>query len=167
MAMHDVLSAVLPNLSSSVQIEFRERPVPLPAPLRLYWRVVLLCLILRDASRAGTSTLRRLHVLNWALRSPSARHNLLAVVDGRRRPEDVIVRFDPTLSIVLDFASAELLVERLSGGRVRLTDKGERLVKSVRKENSALEDERHFLESIGKSITEGMVEIMARTAREA
>lgn len=167
MSFVDIVRASMPPLDDARSFRFRERPVPLPAPLRVFWRMVLLCLLLQEASRSGTTSLRRLHVLNWALRSPSARRGLLAVVDGRRRPEDVIVRYDPTLSIVLDFAIAERLVERLTGSRLRLTARGARLIKQVVEDGTTLVEERAFFSAIGKSITEAMVVGMARIAREA
>ena len=61
---------------------FRRRPLALPGDLRPRWRIGLLALLLNNCCRQQRSSLTRLHVLNWAVRSEANHENLTALIKG-------------------------------------------------------------------------------------
>src|SRR5688500_18987968 len=109
---------------ADLRVSFERRPFPLVADLRLTWRLPLLALCLQICCRGGRSSLARLHLLNWAVRTPKSRTLLLQALDGHRRPHDMPVRLEPSLIRVIDFAAGEGLVDFPKGDRVQLATKG-------------------------------------------
>ncbi len=69
--------------------------------------------------------------------------------------------FDPALAIAIRFAVAESLISATSTG-YQLTDKGRAFITEVLKDSEAFAAERKLLNQIGKDITEGMVEKVAK-----
>lgn len=135
---------------------FERRPAPVPATLRPEWRISSLLLTLHQCW-GNRATRRQLHVLNWAIRTPGARTTFLHVISGNVRPDEAIVRFDPVLDRALHFAGGELLVA-ISGEMVLLTDKGEQFVKRLLKQKECMVEEKSFLSSIGRKLTQVQVE---------
>ena len=122
-----------------------------------YWRLSLLVLTLSLCCRRGQSSHKRLHLLNWAVRTPGARRQLLAALDGAQRPQDVLARTDPVLNQVIDYAAGEGLVAFPRGDRVRLTGAGENLVTSVLEVEDCFASEREFLAALSYRVTEEWV----------
>jgi len=71
---------------------FTKRPKPIPGDLRPMWKISINLLILELASRAGKSSLSRLHVLNWAIRTEINQKNLIQVLSQEMSPTSIIVR---------------------------------------------------------------------------
>src|SRR6266404_2077972 len=133
---------------------FRRRPIPVPAESRAVWKVAELLLILRLSSRGGRSSLKRLHLLNWAVRSAS---NRAAFADSRRGTLPLfrfIVRFEPAFSRAIDLAAGLGYVDWNGGDRIQLSAKGNELADQFLKDTSLLQNERTFFGEIGKSVTE-------------
>lgn len=142
-------------------VTFVRRPEPLVAEMRILWRLPLLLLTLHH-SRSDRSSLRRLHVVAWATRSPRASKVLTDALDGRRRPDSIVVRHDPTLDQTLAIAVGEGLVAMLSGGRVELTEPGRSLIRQVLATPRVLEGERHIIQTLASRTTEGWVTQLTR-----
>jgi hypothetical protein len=133
---------------------FRRRPVPVPAEARPLWKMAALLLMLRLSSRGGKSSLKRLHLLNWAVRS-SANRGLFA--NSRKAVLPLFrfnVRFEPAFSRAIDMAAGNGLVQWVGGGRIQISAKGYRLADKFLEDDSVLQEERAFLKSLGKSLTE-------------
>ncbi|AHG92110.1 hypothetical protein J421_4643 (plasmid) [Gemmatirosa kalamazoonensis] len=142
--------------SASV-VSFTARPIPLHADYRPIWRVPLLAITIRLCCHASRTSLTRLHILNWAVRTPSARRELLALLDGKKRPQDVIVRTEPTLNFVVDLALGEKVVSFPRGDRVALTERGIALADEVIQTEDCFEVEKAFFAALGKQLTEEWV----------
>lgn len=112
------------------------------------------------SSRGGKSTLPRLHLFNWALKDTE---RIQKLVDAARAKVLNMTAwgFDPALAIAIRFAIAEDLVEPTSTG-YQLSEKGRTFITEVLKDASAFSPERKLLTQIGKDITEGMVETVAK-----
>ncbi len=136
---------------------FTPRPVALPPDLRPLWRLSLLVLLFHRASRQGRASLKKLHVLNWALRQPESRATLLDVLRGRARPDRAIVRFDPALNRALDLAKGEKLVEQIAGDKFQITAKGRQLAEEVLKDPECMKTEKWFLDEVSSEITEARI----------
>lgn len=155
MARHDLIK-------SEIDIPFRfvRRPMPLPAELRPDWKIAILLLILEISSHGGKSSLRRLHVLNWSMRSTRFRRDF---EDRLKTPVPLFrlsVRFEPAFSRAIDLAVGENLAEWVGGNRLKITSKGKTWVGAIQQDHSLLLDEKQFLQGLGKSITERLAEEM-------
>ena len=151
MNSNEELSAFFADLA--VVPRFTKRPTNIPGDFRTPWRLAVLCLIL-DRGRAKTLSLEHLHVLWWAVRSANTRELFLRWFRGQRRPDELLVRFDPSLTVTLDLALGQRLVDRTATNGVHLTPAGHELAEIVRKDKSALIAEREFLDALPSSINQ-------------
>jgi hypothetical protein len=154
-----------------VPFTFKRRPVPLPGDMRPVWRLHVLVLLLEQCW-GGKATHQQLHVLNWAIRTEETRAAFLQFVHGHRSPNQIIVRYDPSLNRSVDFAFAEgiathheegpdLLGEESSRSRtyrIMLTKKGRDLLAVIRDMKECLVVEKEFLSAVGKKVTQQQVE---------
>src|SRR5579864_5000444 len=103
---------------------FKRRPISLAADFRPDWKIATLLLILHLSSHAGKSSLKRLHILNWALRSPKNRAEFEEINPQQRQLLSFQFRFDPGLGGAIRRAVGEKLVEWVGGDRLKRTTKG-------------------------------------------
>lgn len=141
-------------------LRFVRRPSPVLVEHRPLYKITQLLLVLQMSSRGGKSTLPRLHLFNWALKSTD---RIQKLVDAAKAKVLHMTAwgFDPALAIAIRFAVAESLVEATSTG-YQLTEKGRAFITEVLKDSDAFAPERKLLTQIGKDITEGMVEKVAK-----
>jgi len=137
---------------------FRRRPVALPGDLRPTWRIGLLMLLLRQCCRQQRSSLTRLHVLNWAVRSEANRGDLTALLEGRLAPDALIVRFEPAFNRAIDFAIGEGLVNRVDGSRIELTDAGKAFAEEIAMDPNLFIPEKGLVGAIGQKASEALVD---------
>jgi hypothetical protein len=142
---------------SDAGFSFVRRPNPVDGNLRLAWRLSLLVITLGLCCRGGRSSLRRLQVLNWAVRTPRSRSTFLSALEGRSRPQDVLVRTDPILNKVLQYARGEKLIDHPRADRAQLTELGRAASREILADQSCLATERTFFESIGQRVTEDWI----------
>ena len=133
---------------------FTRRPMAIAAELRPDWKIGALLLILHLSSHGGKSSLRRLHILNWALRSAKNRAEFEQVREHRQPLFSFQFRFEPALGRAINLAVGEKLVEWVGGDRLKITAKGKGWITDILKDDSVMYEEREFLKRIGKSITE-------------
>lgn len=69
--------------------------------------------------------------------------------------------FDPALSIALNLAYRDELIEPTASG-FKLAAKGQNLVKDIMADKTVMVDEKTALLKIGKKITEGMVKTISK-----
>lgn len=132
---------------------FTSRPVNIPGDFRFGWRLALVCLLLSRA-RGKTLTLRHLHVLWWAIRNVPNRELFLRWMSGEKKPDELIVRFDPTMATTIDLALGEKLVERTTAGHIKLSGAGDAFAKAVLSTESVLQAEKEFLFQIPSNLSQ-------------
>ena len=142
------------TVAKNRSFRFTRRPMAIAAELRPDWKIAALLLILHLSSRGGKSSLRRLHVLNWALRSAKNRAEFEQVRESQQRLFSFQFRFEPALGRAINLAVGEKFIEWVEGDRLQITARGKRWVTDILEEESVMQEEREFLERIGKSITE-------------
>ena len=144
------------TIANDQALRFKRRPMAIAAELRPDWKIGALLLILHLSSRGGKSSLRRLHILNWALRSAKNRAEFEQVREHQQALFNFQFRFEPALGRAINLAVGEKYVEWVGGDRLQITPKGQRWVKDILKDESVMQEERDFLKRIGKDITEGI-----------
>lgn len=132
---------------------FRERKDAIPGDLRISWRLSVLCMLLQRF-RNDRATLEHLHIVWWAMRSPDSQQLFLRWFDGDKRPDELIVRFDPSLSVTVDLAIGEDLVEVTSTGAIGLSLIGRELALEIWKDPAVLVAEKAFLSKLPRKMTQ-------------
>ena len=142
------------------RINFNLRPSPVLAEHRRLFKISQILLILELSSRGGKSSLPRLQLFNWALKSKIRKDCLVkSAINGVL---DVQAwGFDPAVAIALRFAIAESLVGNISTG-YQISDIGKVFVREVMEHQNLLSDEKELLKQVGKNITEAMVDLISR-----
>jgi hypothetical protein len=133
---------------------FIRRPIAIAPDFRKDWKIALLLLILETCSRGGKSSLKRLHVLNWAVRTIRHQSEFEEARDIDSPLFAFKVRFEPAFSRAIEFAEAQRLIEWVDGDRVQITNSGRTFVHAVLNNREILQEEIAFLERVGKSVTE-------------
>lgn len=151
---------VIPELTTDFL--FRKRPVPIPADLRPGWRIGVILLMLRKCCRQGRTSFARLHVLNWGIRTEENRQALLRAVAGTTTPGSLLVRIEPSLNRAVDFAIGEELLRRVAGDKVELIEKGILVADEIDDRQGIFLSEKGFMNSLGKKLTESIVNQMFR-----
>lgn len=135
---------------------FTQRSVSIPGDFRTGWRLSILCLLL-TRGRANQLALNHLHVLWWAIRTSSSRTLLLKWLRGDKNPDELIVRFDPSLTVTIDLAIGQQLVEKTASGLIKLTSKGGGLADAANSDIEVLVTEKAFLDELPKTITQRQI----------
>jgi hypothetical protein len=141
-------------------LRFERRPSPVLVEHRPLYKICQLLLVLHLSSRGGKSSLARLHLFNWALKREDRIGRLVEAVKDKELRVSAW-GFDPAVAFAVRYALAEGLIETNSTG-YQIGDKGTTFVESVLRDASAFASERNFLQKIGKGITEGMVDSVAK-----
>lgn len=152
----------------NVNFSFRAQPIPLQPQLRVIWGLSVLVLILHICCRGNRSSVTRLHLLNWAIRSSDNRENFSGLLENRLSPFSNLIRCDPGFTRAIEYAIAESLVEVVSGSnnlRVQLLEKGRQLAIEIMAAEDCLQDEKNFLREKGSSVTEKFSESLLRQTR--
>jgi hypothetical protein len=102
--------------------------------------------------------MRKLSVLNWALRTPEGRLRLMSATDRERPLQDLIVRFDVGLTRAVDLAVGSRLIVVSSNGSVALTTTGVELADSILNEGECFRTEIEYLQNIKTRLREADVE---------
>ena len=103
---------------------FTRRPEHLPCEMRPMWRSSLVLIIFSlVAARTGSCTLKKLHVVNWLLKSEKNTTDFAFWVLNKDsvKPE---VRMDPTLDRAIELLLADGFLTR-ENDKMKLTDKGD------------------------------------------
>lgn len=151
-----IFNLEIPELDT--EFLFRHRPVAVPGDLRPAWRIGLLVLLLARCCRQGRSSLTRLHVLNWAVRTENNRQTLFALVRHSLSPTSLVVRFDPAFNRAIDFAIGEGLVQRVDGSRIKISATGNTLANEIGQDEALYKTEKAFMADVKQKITESLVE---------
>jgi hypothetical protein len=143
----------------AAKLRFRRRPSPVLPEHRPLYKVGQILLILHLASHGSKSKLPRLHLLNWALKLEE--RQLLLIEAAKKKTLNVEAwGFDPALAIALRFALAEKLLDETSTG-YKISESGLDMAKQLMQDAEVLAQEKRFLSTIGKGITETMVEAVS------
>jgi hypothetical protein len=152
---------------SAERFSFVRRPVPVPGDLRIVWRLSLLLMIL-GTSRSKKASLVKLHVLNDAARSQAtvarAPHAPAAATAPRWR-----VRVEPALGRAIDFLVGEKLaawVEVSNRIGLQLTAGGLKAADALLKNDSAMKEERAFIQAVARDATESFVTTLLGSTKE-
>ncbi|WP_438866846.1 hypothetical protein [Pseudomonas sp. L1(2025)] len=142
------------------QLKFIRRPIPVLSELRPLYKISQALLILHLSGRGGRSSLPKIHLLNWALKTPE-RIRSLTIGAQQGQLQLPIWGFDPAMAIALNLAFSESLITPTTTG-FELTASGRSYVELILADDSVLSEEKAALKLIGKKITEDMVNTVSK-----
>ncbi|PZV10280.1 MAG: hypothetical protein DCF32_00230 [Leptolyngbya sp.] len=148
-----------------IPFAFRGQPTPLQPQLRIIWGLSILVLILSICSRSNRSSIPRLHVLNWALRSSQNRERLISLLEDNSSPLGILVRYEPGFNRAIEYAIAESIVEPMGSSqnlRIQLLEKGKQFAQEISDLSDCLEEEKIFLRERGAAVNETFVKNLLR-----
>jgi len=137
------------------KVRFNRRPMPLIAEYRPIYKIFQILSILEYSSRGGKSSLIRLHLINWVLKTESRKEKLATLAADANIPFKVW-GVDPILNVALQFSVAQKLITQKSDA-YSITFEGKKLLKLAKEQDIELRDSS-YLGRLGKRITEKMVE---------
>jgi hypothetical protein len=147
------------ELPKSRRFSFTPRPVPIPGDLRIAWRVSLIVIML-GVSRSNRASLAKLYVLNHAARSLAARGHLDRILTDNEPVLNWHMRVEPAFARAVNFVVGEGFAQWVKTSRrvgLQLTARGLATWKLLDDDNEVLVEEKQFLKSIGRQITETFV----------
>jgi hypothetical protein len=146
---------------------FVRRPTPVPADLRLSWRLPFL-LIALGKSRGKKASLAKLHIVSDAAKNRSNLNKIQYVAGGYSDATEWRIRIEPAVGRAVDFLVGERLAEWVKvGGRagVQLTAQGVRAYEALEKQADLFAGERDLLSLASNQLTEGLVTDILREGK--
>jgi hypothetical protein len=153
------------DLPEASRFSFSAKPVPVPGDLRIGWRLALILMML-GKSRAKKASLAKLHVLNHAIRSPTASKQLERLLAGDVTLVHWQMQIEPAFARAIDFMVGERFAEwthSSSRSALQLTSTGVKAFETLDHATEVLEVERAFLGSRAMSVTESFVSKLMST----
>ncbi|WP_416427657.1 hypothetical protein RAM80_31605 (plasmid) [Pseudomonas sp. App30] len=141
-------------------LKFTSRPSPVLTELRPIYKICQALLIMHLTGRGDKCSLVKLHLMNWAIKTPPRVETMKLAADLGQITLPVW-GFDPALSMALNLAYSDQLIEPTTTG-FELSIKGKQLVKTIMDDKSVMVEEKTALLKIGKKITEDMVKTVSK-----
>jgi hypothetical protein len=140
---------------------FRERPFPVPASMRVAWRVNVILLGMHMSAHSNSASLQKIHALVWACLDSQFRKNVESVAHNGKPESFTIIRYDPAVDQALDLCIGEDLVRANKNDKYSLKEKGDAAAYGVLNED-VFKEPKDFFRQIGKKLSERKVEMIAR-----
>ena len=146
-------------------VNFDPKPDPVPYNYRISYKVSQICLVLSKTCRkkSGCSPLK-LHIISFALSSNELMTELLNYVNGNTHNFPVI-RFDPAINRAVSFSLSDGLIDSLPSGKYTLSEKGNKLIEVIDKDNSVLKKEKQHLEMLSRKLTDDKINSLVNNWR--
>lgn len=140
-------------MNTITKISFRKRPIVLPPNYRPIHALAQIVLILVICCRANRANLLKLHLFSWALKVTENSDTLTSWVNNDFKTELSVWGIDPVLNRGLQYAVADKIVE-IDSGIYQITAKGLEFYDLIKKDKDLFDEEKQFLSTIGKKITD-------------
>jgi len=142
----------------NLPIIFRSKNIPIPSGYRPLYKLSIILLILKFCCRGKKSSLLRIQLFSWALKSVESKDRFWEIVTEEINGS--IWTLDPTIIRAINFGIGERLLERVSTS-VKLTQKGIKLVKDIT-DNDMMIKEIDFMKQVGFQVTESKITEMSK-----
>ncbi len=143
------------------QLKFTLRSSPVLAEHRTVYKIAQVLLILHYCCRSSHASLPKLQLFNWGLKSDTRKLILLNAAQNNNL--DIPTwGFDPLLTIAVNFAIADNLISTTSTG-YQITEKGSIYANAILEDIEIMQKDKTMLKSIGKGITESMIETITKS----
>lgn len=131
------------------KISFSKRPISIPADYRPSYKIAQICIVLKYSCIGNKSSLLKLHLFSWTLKSIQNRNDLLNYINSNFNSDFSVWGIEPTLNRALHIGVADKYFV-YSKGKYILDEKGHLFLKKIEEDADILADEIQFLKNIGK-----------------
>lgn len=135
------------------EIVFESKPDAVPYNYRISYKIGQLCLILSMCCGRKGCSLMKLHMISSALYTNEEMKRLKDFSEDKVNTY-TMVRFDPAINRVVNYAIGDNIIFQQSNGLFRLTEKGKKFAGLIKKEKSIMIKEKKFLEELSSKLTE-------------
>lgn len=149
------------NFLMTDSIIFDAKPDAVPYKYRISYKMGQICLIL--SSCGSSCSFLKIQLISNALNDKKSEKELLEFCNDNNLLFSSVIRFDPAVNRVLEYALADGLIKQLVKGTYKLTEKGKKLAKKIKSDKELMTNEIKFLERIGNRLSEEKIsELVAR-----
>lgn len=144
------------------RITFQQKPIPIPVDYRPTYKISIIVLVLKFCCSSETSSLLKLHLFSWALKSDNNIKKFKAFILNNYQDDFQVWNIEPSLNRGLQYAVADNLCEITTTSKYKLTSKGSDFCNKIL-QSDVFEDEIEFLKFIGKKkITDNRLNSMTK-----
>lgn len=135
------------------KLTFTDRPVSLYPSYRPMYKISLILMILHYNGYSGKSSLLKLHLFSWALKSNKNLNALKEFVTSNYKKSIDFFGIELTLNRALNLAYAQQLIG-FEKGNYYLLEKGQEFIKVIIEDKELFVFEKQVLSLVGKKISE-------------
>ncbi|MFL0087963.1 hypothetical protein V2550_04755 [Tenacibaculum maritimum] len=140
------------------KITFTKKPISIPPEYRPSYSIALIVLILKICCQGSRSSLLKLHLINWALKSNENKNSLKKFVLSNYTESSKTWGIEPSLNRALNYSVHEGICS-ISNGKYQLLEKGEKFCSKILEDPEFLNEEIEFLKFLGKrKITDNRID---------
>lgn len=141
-----------------MELRITQKPISISSNSRIFYRIIILLLIMHYTGRSKNKRvpLLKIHLLVWSLQSIDRQKILLKAKESDYKASIGIWDIDINTNKALGYMYEDGLCN-IDKKNYELTETGKKLVKAILKDKELFEDERDFLLSIGKSLSDKKV----------
>lgn len=140
------------------KITFSKKPISIPPEYRPSYSIGLIVLILKVCCQNSKSSLLKLHLINWALKSNENKNSLKKFVLSNYTESSKTWGIEPSLNRALNYSVHEGICSIING-KYKLQKKGEVFYKKIIENTEYLNEEIDFLKFLGKrKITDNRID---------
>ena len=140
------------------KITFSKKPISIPPEYRPSYSIALIVLILKICCQGSKSSLLKLHLINWALKSNENKDSLKKFVLSNYTENSKTWGIEPSLNRALNYSVHEEICS-IENGKYLLLEKGEIFFSKIVENPEYLNQEIDFLNFLGKrKITDNRID---------
>jgi len=140
------------------RITFSKKPISIPPEYRPSYTMGLIVLILKICCQSSKSSLLKLHLINWALKSDENKNSLKKFVLSNYTESSKTWGIEPSLNRALNYSIHEGICSIIDG-KYQLEGKGEVFYQKIIEDPEYLNEEINFLKFLGKrKITDNRID---------
>jgi len=141
-----------------MKLEITQKPISINSNSRIFYRIIILLLIMHYTGRTKNKRvpLLKIHLLVWAIQSIDRQELLLKSRDNDYSISVGIWNIDINTNKALGYMYEDKLCD-IDKKNYELTEAGKNLVEAILEDKELFQDERNFLSSIGKSLSDKKV----------
>ena len=142
------------------KITFSKKPISIPPEYRPSYSIALIVLILKICCQGSKSSLLKLHLINWALKSNENKDSLKKFVLSNYTESSKTWGIEPSLNRALNYSVHEEICS-IENGKYLLLEKGEIFFSKIIENPEYLNEEIDFLNFLGKrKITDNRIDLI-------
>ena len=146
-------------------IIFDSKADAVPFNYRISYKVSLICMIIGKCCGKRGCSATKLQMINASINTSKCKKELLDLIKGVLISEITLIRFDPAISRVINYAFADNLIFQQGNGLFRLADKGKKLIEEIYKDQTLMSVEKDFFGGLSNKLTEDMIVNIAQNWR--